>query len=95
MPHDKNGNTLERGDTVTVAFTITEIHPSDDYCNASLLTTESMYPGTDKTYLTINTRQCELQTKGRPSDLPMTTDPEPCEPYAPPLSPGTGAARGG
>jgi len=85
MPHDKHGNTLEAGDTVSVTFTITEIHPGDDYCNASLLTTEPMYPLASLTAFTINTRQCELQSKGRLSDLPMTTEPcEPCEPYDPP-----------
>ncbi len=59
MPHDAKGNPLSPGDQVLVRCKVREILAGEEYCNATLETIESMYPGETKTLITINTRQTE------------------------------------
>lgn len=61
MPHDLTGRELQVGDTVWVPAKVTRIHAGEDYCNLSLETTEPMFPGNDKSALTLNARQVLLQ----------------------------------
>jgi hypothetical protein len=61
MPHDKHGNKLNSGDIVIVRFTVKDVYDGTDYCNLSLETVDPMYPGENKTALTLNTQQVELE----------------------------------
>jgi hypothetical protein len=57
MPHDKNGNLLEVGDLVGIKAVVTAIHAGEEYCNLSLETEEVMFPGDNKTALSLNAKQ--------------------------------------
>lgn len=37
MTHDARGRPLAIGDTVVILATITQIHPTEDYCNVTLV----------------------------------------------------------
>lgn len=63
MAHDRNGVLLSVGDTVLIECTITAIHNTqgEQYCNADLLTVESMPPtGKSSNISAINTQQTSL-----------------------------------
>jgi hypothetical protein len=55
--HDKNGTAIAKGDVVNVPCRITEEHGGTDYCNVTLETVEPMHPGTNKTTITLNSKQ--------------------------------------
>lgn len=57
--HDKNGKLLAVGDRVKVDCVISNTSSTDDYCNITLLTVEPMYPGNDKSCITLNAKQVE------------------------------------
>jgi hypothetical protein len=57
MPHDKNGKQLEAGDLVTVEAKVTSVQPGEDYCNVTVETVEPMFPGDNKSTITLNTKQ--------------------------------------
>lgn len=57
MPHDLNGKPLAVGDRVTVPCSITSVIEGTDYCNVTLQTSEPMFPGNDKTTITLNAKQ--------------------------------------
>lgn len=57
MPHDKNGALVNAGDTVTVEFVVSDVQTGTEYCNATLVSVEPMYPGEHKSSITINTKQ--------------------------------------
>lgn len=57
MPHDKDGRELAVGDVVHVPARIESLTGGEEYCNASILTEEVMYPGAHRSSLTLNTRQ--------------------------------------
>jgi hypothetical protein len=42
--HDRDGKPLAVGDTVTIAFVITDTSATEDYCNVQLQTVEPMFP---------------------------------------------------
>ena len=46
--HDANGTILKRGDTVLIPAVITELHPTEDFCNVSLETVLGRRPDGDK-----------------------------------------------
>ncbi len=55
--HDCKGRELKPGDTVLVPFKITQTYATEEFCNASLETIASMFSGTAKSSLTVNTQQ--------------------------------------
>ena len=55
--HDCKGRPISVGDTVLVPFKVTATNAAEEFCNASLETVASMFPGTSKTALTVNTQQ--------------------------------------
>ena len=57
MPHDKNGNKLHVGDEVTISAVVTNVNEGEDYCNVSVETTELMFPGNQKSMITLNAKQ--------------------------------------
>ncbi len=57
MPHDKRGTELHVGDTVMVPCLIKAIHLTENYCNVDLETKIEMPPSSDRTRLTLNSRQ--------------------------------------
>jgi hypothetical protein len=59
MPHDVSGKLLQVGDTVTLRCRVTSLTLNDDYCNAIIESVQSMYPGENKTIVTVNTKQVE------------------------------------
>lgn len=60
MPHDAKGNVLHVGDKVAIVGTVTQIFPSDDFCNCSVELDRPMPPnGTKSTFSAINTKQVE------------------------------------
>ena len=61
MPHDRKGKPLKVGDRVTVSCVITDLQTGTDYCNITLKTNEVMFPGNDKTTLTLNTHQVDKE----------------------------------
>lgn len=42
--HDMNGTPLKVGDTVNIPCVITQLSPSEDYCNVSLETVQGRRP---------------------------------------------------
>lgn len=61
MPHGKNGEELKKGDEAIVRVKITDIQTGSEYCNCTVETVEPMYPGQDKTTITLNTKQIEKE----------------------------------
>ena len=59
MPHDKNNNVLAVGDSVIIRAKITSIQMGEEYCNLSAETDEKMYPGENKSTMTLNAKQVE------------------------------------
>ena len=57
MPHDKLGQPLAVGDEVVVRCTVTEVQAGTEYCNLQVKTKEPMFPGNDKTTITLNAKQ--------------------------------------
>ena len=57
MPHDKDGNLLSIGDTVSIEAVIQSILMQEDYCNITIKTTRVMPPYSDGTSLTLNAKQ--------------------------------------
>lgn len=55
--HDCKGRPIVVGDTVLVPFKVVTTYATEEYCNVSLETVASMFPGTAKTSLTVNTQQ--------------------------------------
>ena len=54
--HDKNGTPLKKGDRVLIPAVITEIHPTEEYCNVSLETVHGRRPdGQKERFSAINT----------------------------------------
>jgi len=66
--HDCKGRPLVVGDTVLVPFIIKETYATEEFCNASLETVASMFPGDHKTTLTVNTKQVIRANKGDETD---------------------------
>jgi hypothetical protein len=57
MPHDRDGNLLAVGDTVSVPCIVKEIHQTEDYCNVMLHTQQAMPPSHDRTVINLNAKQ--------------------------------------
>lgn len=57
MPHDREGNLLSEGDIVMVPAVVKSVSTGTDYCNVSLETVESMYPGEHKSAMSLNAKQ--------------------------------------
>ncbi len=57
MPHDMNGNELKVGSTVYVPCSVKAIHLTEEYCNLDLETNIAMYPSSNRSALTLNSRQ--------------------------------------
>lgn len=58
--HDRNGTPLAKGDKVLIEATITELHPTEDYCNVSLETVYGRKPdGQKETISALNTAVLE------------------------------------
>lgn len=54
--HDANGQELKKGDMVLIPAEITEVYPSEEYCNVTLKTTLGRRPdGNKETIGAINT----------------------------------------
>ena len=54
--HDRTGKPLQKGDKVTILAVITELHPTEDYCNVSLTTEYGRRPDGAKEHIqAINT----------------------------------------
>lgn len=54
--HDRNGQALQVGDKVTIEAVITELHPTEDYCNVTLETVHGRRPdGLKEKIYAINT----------------------------------------
>lgn len=57
MPHDINGQLLSEGDFVTVRCVVKAVNPFEEYCNVTLETVEPMFPGDNKSGITLNAKQ--------------------------------------
>jgi hypothetical protein len=64
MPHDKNGKELHKGDAVTIAGKVTEVHQGADYCNVTIETDEAMHPGNAKSIISLNSKQVAKKSGG-------------------------------
>lgn len=62
--HDKNGRPLSVGDVVLVECKVTTCHAGTDFCNLTVETVEPMYPGTNRTTITLNAKQVTKQCEG-------------------------------
>jgi len=59
--HDRTGNSLKKGDKVTILATITQLSMTEDYCNVSLETVYGRKPdGQKETVSAINTAVLDL-----------------------------------
>jgi hypothetical protein len=74
--HDCKGRPLVPGDTVLVPFKITQTYATEEYCNALLETVASMFPGTSKTSLTVNTQQVIRANDGDDASFTVTREGE-------------------
>jgi hypothetical protein len=54
--HDRTGKPLKKGDTVAILAKITDLSPTEDYCNVSLETVHGRKPDGQKEHIgAINT----------------------------------------
>ena len=60
MPHDKNGAPLKAGDRVTIEAVVQDVQTGEEYCNVNVKTIEPMFPGNDRTSITLNAKQVVL-----------------------------------
>lgn len=57
MPHDRDGKLLHVGDVVYVPAHVTAIEQTEEFCNVTLATSQPMYPGHERSTLTLNAKQ--------------------------------------
>lgn len=57
MPHDRNGNRIQKGDRVTMTGTVTEVYPDADDCNMTVRLDPA--EGVYQPSLTCSTTLCE------------------------------------
>lgn len=57
MPHDKNGNLVEVGNTVMIPCKVKSITMDEQFCNLTVETIDPMPPYNDKQTITLNTKQ--------------------------------------
>lgn len=62
--HDCKGRPIAVGDTVVVPFKVTDVTANEEFCNASLESIASMFPGTSRSFLTVNTQQTIRANEG-------------------------------
>lgn len=64
MPHDKNGNLVEKGDRVLIEYEVESVQAAEDYCNMNIRPVIPM-PGVNawNGAITANTKQCEILKK--------------------------------
>ncbi len=55
--HDRKGNPLSVGDHVVIEATVRDLQAHDEYCNITVETVEPMYPGENKSAITLNAKQ--------------------------------------
>ena len=63
MPHDMNGKELKVGSTVMVPCNVKAIHQTEEYCNVDLETNLEMFPGGNRSQITLNSQQTILKEK--------------------------------
>lgn len=59
MAHDKNHCELKKGDIACVCIEVTSVSPNEEYVNLTAQTCEPMFPGTEKTPMSLNCRQVQ------------------------------------
>ena len=74
--HDCKGRPIVPGDTVLVPFKVKETYATEEFCNAQLETVASMFPGTYKTTLTVNTQQIIRANDGDDTSYAVTLKPD-------------------
>lgn len=57
MPHDKTGQLLAVGDRVLIECEVAEVYTGTDYCNVQLRTIDPMFPGDNRSVITLNAKQ--------------------------------------
>lgn len=58
--HDRTGTQLKKGDTVTILCVVTDVQPTNDYCNVSVETVHGRKPdGAKERISAINTAVME------------------------------------
>ncbi len=68
--HDAKGRTLSLGDRVMIPAVVTELHPTDDYCNVSAASALGRRPdGAKETFSAINTGVMVRINPGDENDL--------------------------
>ena len=68
--HDAKGRELKAGDTVLIAATITNLYPTEDYCNVSAASVFGRRPdGAKETFGAINTGVMLRANPGDENDL--------------------------
>ncbi len=60
MPHDRKGNLVNIGDTVSIICIVKSITAGEEYCNLTVVTKDPMPPYTDGYTLSLNTKQVEV-----------------------------------
>lgn len=74
--HDAKSRPLQKGDFVLVPARITELSPSDDYCNVSIESTFGRRPdGSKERICAINTGVLLRANDGDENDLAAARDP--------------------
>lgn len=54
--HDRNGTPLKKGDIVMIPAVVTELHPTEEFCNVACETVHGRRPdGAKETFYAINT----------------------------------------
>lgn len=59
MPHDINGKVVAVGDTVIIRAKVLNVNMGEEYCNVTVETEQPMFPGTNKSQITLNAKQVE------------------------------------
>ena len=66
--HDRNGTPIKVGDKVNVPCVVTQLNPSEDYCNITLETTYGRRPdGAKERFYALNTGVIVLTERPEPS----------------------------
>lgn len=73
--HDCKGRPITEGDIVLVPFKVVATQATEEFCNVSLETIATMFPGTSKSFLTANTKQVIRANEGDDTRFDVIEDP--------------------
>lgn len=79
MSHDRNGTPLRVGDKIMIEYVITDIQPTEDYCNITALNIAGRKPDGEPEYFSGNAAVTTLVQRLSELKIDPVQDGEPTE----------------